>query len=989
MRPFRFPDVSISSFPFTDLIPTSQEFSADQTEPEDLNKIPDQYEEVFNADFGGKSARNTIWTPKALLFRTGKIISERKLQDDDSNYEKDGRLRQHRIFKIEVVEKKIGTEGKKQTTASPETKSNTRPNNSFKPSENDAVALSPERIKALASGGGFGSTPTTTTPTPTSTSTPNSKAVPLNSPPIAPPSLAYLKSCLPHPDAYYMPSLGVWKVIARGGSGTFLSEEGEQRMESDAVTEQLFKKYPGFDMESNEMLGGNGVEEGSMLNVPLWGGEEDMKVEERFIGTIKDFKELNIGESQASESDKSETNLKIDDQFERYLWSHDELPKPPSFEQFQNFKVFKSLSNCLTKAASNAKTPDLNPFTNLYVSSEATDTEGSSTSPSVLSSIVPIYLLEEFRSARNDFPLLSDLSTSSTSSERFAKPLSTLLGIIGRASLGDTRVLPFNKALNSKMGADKFTFRILKSLGFSHGVLEDGRKCIVPPDIKINQNDPKELRAEKEIWRERLIRGWYEMSCWYISFFGDKDLSEVGNFKVNTKEVGLINGKGKDEIADLLGFRNGDPNQSMTSREKSKNSQPLLVTQEQYDILGCFWDASDRLLVNAYKINRLANPNKTRLLFSALWIVTSNRSQESDLGVLLTSEASRGLYTNFQLQKAYKFLTLGRSDGVGYLNSQLANNFQLQMFGNQRELELEKRNRNYEYLRQVSEIRGNPSQLEHFLRQRELLEISFRSQLGWGQEGSLQTTDYANMDLDQVFDVNISLEDAYKTLSIEYPLGIDDETLITIYEMAIADNPSLTAKCKNSLRIIAENSGSKMLEGFVKTGKKEENGFEAFEFGEGKKPAGLNNIGNTCFLNSVLQYFFVVNEIRTRVIEAKELWEAESLSLTTESIVEDPERQAGDRNGKGKERRVGGRLVTEREVLRSKKCEFKSRALAFFTLLRSKLLKHQVHLLRFLPPYFRSRGTARTALQCHDNLPLSRCDPRERASLLGSRLFKS
>ncbi|KAE8231144.1 hypothetical protein CF326_g3845 [Tilletia indica] len=73
------------------------------------------------------------------------------------------------------------------------------------------------------------------------------------------------------------------------------------------------------------------------------------------------------------------------------------------------------------------------------------------------------------------------------------------------------------------------------------------------------------------------------------------------------------------------------------------------------------------------------------------------------------------------------------------------------------------------------------------------------------------------------------------------------------------------------------------------------------ELGNCATPAGLKNIGNTCYLNSVLQYFFTIKEVREQVMEA-----ANAI------------RQSGG-NIHGGELRVGGRLVSSAEIERSRK----------------------------------------------------------------------
>jgi ubiquitin carboxyl-terminal hydrolase 25/28 len=70
------------------------------------------------------------------------------------------------------------------------------------------------------------------------------------------------------------------------------------------------------------------------------------------------------------------------------------------------------------------------------------------------------------------------------------------------------------------------------------------------------------------------------------------------------------------------------------------------------------------------------------------------------------------------------------------------------------------------------------------------------------------------------------------------------------------------------------------------------------------RPAGLQNIGNTCYLNSLLQYFFTIKELRDVVLDFDQYQETRPFSEIAET------------------KRVGGRTLTEREIERAKKCMF-------------------------------------------------------------------
>ncbi|KAJ3512278.1 hypothetical protein NLJ89_g3608 [Agrocybe chaxingu] len=142
---------------------------------------------------------------------------------------------------------------------------------------------------------------------------------------------------------------------------------------------------------------------------------------------------------------------------------------------------------------------------------------------------------------------------------------------------------------------------------------------------------------------------------------------------------------------------------------------------------------------------------------------------------------------------------------------------------------------------------------------------------------------------------------AYDTL--EVPKDVEDYMLITVYSMRLEETPTQLDKMQEAMTVIAEVRDSERLRQFVATGV---DPGEIIAPTRPDLPRGLNQLGNTCYLNSLLQYFYTIKELREAVLPMSKL---DLKALADEKLTDEDL----------KRHRVGGRLVTRREIIRSRK----------------------------------------------------------------------
>lgn len=464
----------------------------------------------------------------------------------------------------------------------------------------------------------------------------------------------------------------------------------------------------------------------------------------------------------------------------------------------------------------------------------------------VVPSSIPKGLLSALRrSRRADPPPGQNGDTSVTSAFK------TLFRIVLNASRNDTRFLPLNSpTIQNKLGLDDTTRELFRAIGLRLHTMEDGRPAYQASDCD----------------QDLTLRNLLELVAWWEH--NERDTTT----KLNTVSMGFTtaNTKRIDGPSTLAARWLGwDTQRFETTDYQSSNASMAL--REALHTLGASEKSTDAVVEKMYFVNmrRLESHNPATLesqaaiteLFTALDTVRERqRPQSETLQTLCGIERSRDRFTAQDLREAYTCIGLDANSG-DVADHDVVNSY-------------------WQACRSATSS-GNFSQAKIC---KDALAVISISRL-------------RPYELQKAYDapLEMSPHEAYDVFEVpaDDPHSVADEMIITLYEMHSIDSPSRRDTLREALLTIAKERKSDGLMHFYQTGQKADEGL-----GKQSLPAGLNNIGNTCYLNSVLQYFFALKPLREGVLSAAA--RQQQLQSTLPPT-----------------RRVGGRKVTSHELQRS------------------------------------------------------------------------
>uniref|UniRef100_V5GGT0 ubiquitinyl hydrolase 1 n=1 Tax=Kalmanozyma brasiliensis (strain GHG001) TaxID=1365824 RepID=V5GGT0_KALBG len=451
-----------------------------------------------------------------------------------------------------------------------------------------------------------------------------------------------------------------------------------------------------------------------------------------------------------------------------------------------------------------------------------------SSPPDSIVTVIDREVLARFKENRENDP-----AVGLTGPETFVRALRILLRVIGNYVHGERRGAPTtSQSLGQKLGWDHLTRKIFSDLGWKEDTMPDGRDAITPP--KTASSEPFSACIDLR----RNTRAWIELSVWLAFHVEQLQRSRPASSVLTAPEKDLVTrvlvSSASGSIVETIGSRK-DHIDGTYRKDLSRTTLEALFT------LGASSTTNDQLVKFAYLINMQASNGRRALeLFACLdEVYTSQRRTSRILEELLTYERSQGRYSPRDVDKAYEKLHLS----VAHLGHDIE----------RESIPIEVIVDNYKA--RAREVLINSDASEHAAVKDALRVIALH--LGKAERLMLA--------LDE--DVDMDIEQASKMLDVNPDM--DDSTVLAIFDLYVADAPARRDALRHALRAVAEHRKSEYLRHFLRTGEKDVSAAESWQqLPSNDLPAGIDNIGNTCYLNSVLQYFFSITEVRNRVLQA-------------------------------------------------------------------------------------------------------------------------
>ncbi|EIW87195.1 cysteine proteinase [Coniophora puteana RWD-64-598 SS2] len=449
----------------------------------------------------------------------------------------------------------------------------------------------------------------------------------------------------------------------------------------------------------------------------------------------------------------------------------------------------------------------------------------------------------------------------------------TFLTIVeNRLWKNEVRPLPVHrKTFQAKIGWSDTVRVMFEAIGFvlkeTEGPGDTREMSLNPPTTDIETAEGRRNRA-------RMLRFWVELGAWVADYHK--------RFSINLKEYKAHSMWIKIESAREMYQTGIGAHPDQLARALPPTSLTYGPIEHSWESLGMTATSYSWELLNfAYMAQCRCDPKNTPIYFSHFYGIVRTMQDRGDippqeLQNLVMEERGRGRYTDEDCNRAAEALGFGPE---GPLRVELDNDVPEEFIADAWRDAVRRAWRDPENCSQLQRDANDAFRIIAEARE------SAKLRTLWA-ESSRNIMDPSR---------------AYTVL--EVPTDVEDSMLLTVYCMRVEEQPSQSDRWREALNAIAEVRDSARLRQFLETG---QDPGDVVMSARPELPRGLNQLGNTCYLNSLLQYFYTIKDLRETIAP---------LANTDIKTIEEEKFSDDDL----KRHRVGGRLVTRREILRSKK----------------------------------------------------------------------